>query len=136
MTIKGTIVSIAMVITLMVFAASQSKAQVEPILPLPVLPAPPEVDEQELPPAPPQMYRVNRNVPCADFNYVKSLLAARGQQPIAQGRSLDPSELMTQFVLTYNETDGTFNIIVVDANNKIACNLYSGAGFMPIMAVN
>ena len=82
------------------------------------------------------MYRVNRNVPCADFNYVKSLLAARGQQPIAQGRSLDPSELMTQFVLTYNETDGTFNIIVVDANNKIACNLYSGEGFMPIMAVN
>ena len=133
MTIKGTIVSIAMVITLMVFAASQSKAQVEPVLPVPVLP---EVTEKELPPAPPQMYRVNRNVPCADFNYVKSLLASRGQQPIAQGRALDPSELMTQFVLTYNETDGTFNIIVVDANNKIACNLYSGAGFMPIMAVN
>lgn len=133
MTIKGTIVSIAMVITLMVFAASQSKAQVEPILPLPELP---EVTEKELPPASPQMYRVNRNVPCADFNYVKAILEAREQKPIAQGRSLDPSELMTQFVLTYNETDGTFNIIVVDANNKIACNLYSGAGFMPIMAVN
>lgn len=133
MTIKGTIVSIAMVITLMVFAASQSKAQVEPVLPVPVLP---EVTEKELPPAPPQMYRVNRNVPCADFNYVKSLLAGRGQQPIAQGFALDPSELMSQFILTYNESDSTFNIIVVDAGNKMACNLYSGAGFRVLSTVN
>ena len=133
MTIKGTIVSIAMIITLMVFAASQSKAQVEPVLPVPVLP---EVTEKELPPAPPQMYRVNRNVPCADFNYVKSLLAGRGQQPIAQGFALDPSELMSQFILTYNESDSTFNIIVVDEGNKMACNLYSGAGFTVISTVN
>ena len=134
MTIKGTIVSIAMIITLMVFAASQSKAQVEPVLPVPVLPAPPEITEEELPST--KMYRVNRNVPCADFNYVKSLLAGRGQQPIAQGFALDPSELMSQFILTYNESDSTFNIIVVDAGNKIACNLYSGAGFTVISTVN
>ncbi len=134
MTIKGTIVSIAMIITLMVFAASQSKAQVEPVLPVPVLPAPPEVDEQELPPT--QMYRINRNVPCAEFNYVKSLLAARAQLPTAQGYALDPNEPMSQLVITYNEYDSTFNIIVVDAENKMACNLFSGAGFMPLTTVN
>ncbi len=132
MTIKGTIVSIAMIITLMVFAASQSKAQVEPELPM--LPPPPQVEEQPLPPT--QMYRINRNVPCAEFNYVKSLLAARAQLPIAQGYALDPNEPMRQLVITYNEYDSTFNIIVVDAENKVACNLFSGAGFMPLTTVN
>jgi|TARA_A200000159_G_C7117641_1_gene253411 hypothetical protein len=127
MTIKGTIVSIAMIIALMVFAASQSKAQQEPELP--VLPAPPQVEEQPLPPT---VYRINRDVPCTDFEYVKSLLEIRGQVPLAQGQALDPNEVMSRMVLTYNDQNGQFSIIIVNEDLTVACNIYSGLYFQPL----
>jgi len=127
MTIKGTIVSIAMIITLMVFAASQSKAQQEPELP--VLPAPPQVEEQ---PLNPRVYRLNRDVPCTDFEYVRQLLEIRGQVPLAQGQALDPNEVMSRMVLTLNGQTGQFSIIVVNEDLSVACNIYSGMYFQPL----
>jgi hypothetical protein len=127
MTIKGTIVSIAMIIALMIFGASQSKAQQEPELP--ILPAPPQVEEKSLPPT---VYRLNRDVPCTNFEYVKQLLEIRGQVPLAQGQALDPNEEMSRMVLTLNGQTGQFSIIVVNEDLSVACNIYSGIYFQPL----
>lgn len=127
MTIKGTIVSIAMIIALMVFGASQSKAQQEPELPM--LPAPPQVEEQ---PLNPKVYRLNRDVPCTDFEYVKQLLEIRGQVPLAQGQALDSNEVMSRMVITLNGQTGEFSIIVVNEDLTVACNIYSGLYFQPL----
>lgn len=127
MTIKGTIVSIAMIVALMIFGASQSKAQQEPELP--VLPAPPQVEEQ---PLTPRVYRMTRDVPCADFEYVKQLLEIRGQKPLAQGQALDSNEAMSRMVLTYNDQTGQFSVIIVNEDLTVACNIYSGIYFQPL----
>jgi hypothetical protein len=115
MTIKGTIVSILMVITLMVFASNTKAETVEP-----------NVDEQSVLP---QIYRINRDVPCTDTAMVQAILYQRGQLPIAQGTALMETEVFSEIVLALNEETSEFSIVIVNTENNITCNIYSGVNF-------
>ena len=126
MTVNQTILAIAITFTLMIVGIQTAYAQDLGALPVPEIEAP--ETELQLPP----VYRVNRDVPCTEFAMVKAILESRNQVPIAQGRTLVPDELFAQMVLTYNSTTSEFNIIIVNDDNTVACNIYSGIGFMPI----
>ena len=126
MTVNQTILAIAITFTLMIVGIQTAYAQDLGTLPVPEIEAP--ETELQLPP----VYRVNRDVPCTEFAMVKAILESRNQVPIAQGRTLVPDELFAQMVLTYNSTTSEFNIIIVNDDNTVACNIYSGIGFMPL----
>jgi len=115
MTIKGTIVSILMIITLMVFASNTKAETVEP-----------NAEEESIIP---QIYRINRDVPCTDTAMVQAILYQRGQLPIAQGTALMPTEVFSEVVLALNEETGEFSIVIVSLQNQITCNIYSGVNF-------
>jgi hypothetical protein len=117
MTIKGTIISILMVITLMVFAANTNAEEVS---------QDPQADQ---PPTLQNFYRVNRDVPCTSLQVVQAILAQRGQLPIAQGKALATTEVFDQIVLTLNDRSKDFSLIIINSETRMACNIYSGQGF-------
>ena len=116
MTIKGTLVSILMVITLMVFASNTKAETVEQ-----------NAEEEQL--VLPQIYRINRDVPCTDTAMVQAILYQRGQLPIAQGTALMDTEVFSEIVLALNEETSEFSIVIINTENNITCNIYSGVNF-------
>lgn len=122
MTIKGTLVSIVMIITLMVFA-SNTKAGHELSLSAEQIETLPEE------PTLPQIYRINRDVPCTDTAMVQAILYQRGQLPIAQGTAAMGTEVFSEIVLALNDDTGEFSIVIVNQENNITCNIYSGVNF-------
>jgi|14_taG_2_1085336.scaffolds.fasta_scaffold00020_36 hypothetical protein len=120
MTIKGTIVSILMVITVMVFA---SDIRADNFFPAE---APAEAEEEL---TLPEIFRINRDVPCTSTQMVQAILYQRGQLPIAQGTATMPTEVFSEVVLALNEETSEFSIVIVNIQSGITCNIYSGVNF-------
>lgn len=130
MTLNQTMLAIAVTVALMFVGVQNSHAQDLGTLPMPEPDTAPEIipPQIQLPP----VYRVNRDIPCTEFAMVKAILESQNQSPIAQGRARNPDEVFVQLVVTHNPQTAEFNIIIVNADNTVACNIYTGLGFMPV----
>ena len=77
----------------------------------------------------PNIFRINRDVPCTNIQIVQSILAQRGQKPIASGSALVEEEQFSVLVLALNDVTGEFSIVIVNEQYGIACNIYAGGDF-------
>ena len=77
----------------------------------------------------PNIFRINRDVPCTNIQIVQSILAQRGQKPIASGSALVEDEQFSVLVLALNDVTGEFSIVIVNEQYGIACNIYAGGDF-------
>ena len=60
---------------------------------------------------------------------VQAILYQRGQLPIAQGTAAMGTEVFSEIVLALNDDTGEFSIVIVNQENNITCNIYSGVNF-------
>ena len=89
----------------------------------------PELIEPTDPPITPQIFRLNRDVPCTSLQLVRQILADRGQIPIVMGQSFQTIEMFGTMVIALNETTGEFSVVVVSNDQTVACNIYAGGNF-------
>lgn len=89
----------------------------------------PELTEPTDPPVTPQIFRLNRDVPCTSLQLVRQILADRGQIPIVMGQSFQAIEMFGTMVIALNETTGEFSVVVVSNDQTVACNIYAGGNF-------
>lgn len=96
-------------------------------------PIQPEFQPIEVIPTPPPpavgIFRMNRDVPCTSLTMIQAILGQRGQAPIASGSAIVETELFNVIVLALNDDTGEFSLVIVNEQNQVGCNIYSGKNF-------
>lgn len=123
MNIKTLILTAIVLTVLMLWAVNPVRAdETQQVTPTPEASPQPEIII-------PNIFRVNRDVPCTSLEIVRSILAQRGQVPIATGSALVEEEQFSVLVLALNDNTGEFSLVIVNEEYGVACNIYAGVGF-------